>query len=162
MKNIIYLLIVLILGQDSLLRKATNDFSKQSPFLFIHLKQLNHKSSYFYCIKNDDLFRFLYNDSDISTKKYSLLVFESISKMKVITYKKNKYQELQRYKFEENDRIVNTLNKKSVEQIKYLYFRENILKKGLNDLIKRQIIYSLFLKGILIGIDDESGEYMIY
>jgi hypothetical protein len=162
MKNLICVFILIFFGQNSLLQKVTNDLSKQSPFLFVHLKQFNHKSSDLYCIKNDDLFRLLYSDSNISTKRYSSFAFETISKQKNIDLKKKHYQTLRKYRFEKNNRIINTLNKKGVEQIKQLYFRGSILTRGLDDLLKQQIIYSLFLKGVFIYIDDESGEYMIY
>lgn len=162
MKILIFASILVLFGQDSLLQKATKDLSKQSPFLFVHLKRFNHKLSNLYCIKNDDLFRLLYNDSNISTKKYSSLVFESISKQKNIVYKKNHSQTLLHYQFKTDNKIVNTLNKKGVEEIKHLYFVGSILKKGIHDLLKQQIMYSLFLKGVFITIDDESGEYMIY
>lgn len=162
MKILIFIFILLLFGQDSLLQKATKDLSKQSPFLFVHLKKINCKSSNLYCIKNDDLFRLLHDDSNISTKKYSSLTFESISKQKNIVYKKNYNQTLQHYQFKIDNKIMNTLNKKGVEEIKHLYFVGSILKKGIDDVLKQQIIYSSFLKGVFITIDDESGEYMIY
>lgn len=162
MKNLICVSFLILFGQDPLLQKVTKDLSKQSPFLFVHLQQTNHKSSKLYCIKNDDLFRFLYEDSKISTEKYSSLVFEAISKNKVIKYKKNSHNSLQSFRFKENDKFINALKKTSIQQIKNLYFRGSLINKKIDDLSKRQIIYILFLKGIFISIDDESGRYMIY
>ena len=162
MKYLIYLSIIILFGQDSTLQKATKDFSKQSPFLFVHIKQLKSKSSSFYCIKNDDLFRLLLKDSYIETDKYSSLVFTAITKQNTIFCRRKCCVELQNYKFEINHKILSFLSKKSLQQIRSLYFKGSIVKKDVSSSLKLQIIYALFLKGIFITIDDESGEYVIY
>lgn len=162
MKYLIYFSIAILFRQDPLLQKATKDFSKQSPFLFVHMKQVRNKSSFFYCIKNDDLFRLLLKDSNIKTDEYSSLVFTAITKKSIIICKRRCHQELEINKFKINNKILSSLNKKSFQQMKSLYFKENIIRKDISDSLKLQIVYSLFLKDIFMTIDDESGEYVIY
>jgi len=162
MKYLIYLSIVILFGNDSLLQKATKDFSKQSPFLFVRIKQVNHKLSTCYCLKNDDLFRLLLEDSKISTEKYSVLIMTAISKRKLIICKKETVKKLENSKFKLNKKFQHSLKKNNVQQIKNLYFKGNIMKKDISESLKLQVIYSLFLKNIFVTIDDESGEYIIY
>ena len=162
MKNLIYLSIMILFGQETLLQKVTKDFSKQSPFLFVQIRQVNSKLSSFYCIKNDDLFRFLLEDSKINTDKYSLLVLTAISKQKTIVCKKRGLRKLENNKFRISEKLQYSLEKKSVQQIKNLYFKGNVMKSSTSESLKLQVIHSLFLKNIFVTIDDESGEYVIY
>ena len=112
MKYLIYLSILVLFGQNTLLQKATQDFSKQSPFLFIHIKQVNDKFPTFYRIKNDDLFRLLLEDSKISTDKYSLLISTTISKQKTIICKKRVPKNLENNRFKISKKMQYCLYKK--------------------------------------------------
>ena len=162
MKYLIYFSIVILFRQDSLLQKATKDFSKQSPFLFVHIKQSNYKIANFYCIKNDDLFRLFLEDSKISEEKYSLLIMTSISKQKNMICKNIAFKKLENKRFNINKKLQKSWNKKNVQQTKNLYFKGNIFKSDVTEPLKFQVIYFLFIHNIFVTIDDESGEYIIY
>jgi hypothetical protein len=162
MKYLICLFIILSCSEDSLLQKITNDFSKQSPFLFVRLKSSNTKSFFYYCIKNDDLFRFLLDDSKIGTDKYPSIVLKAITEKKAIICKNERFEKLEKNKFKINIKLQSSLKKLNFQQVKHLYFKGNILKNEISEYLKLQIIYSLFEKNIFVTVDDESGEYILY
>jgi hypothetical protein len=146
--------ISMIKKSRNLLETVVSDFRQGS--YFICIKIINSREKDFtIVIENNVLFNFLSKDDiSLDEKSYSKKVLYSINNNKNLLVSESLFSKLELFK----------VNKKIVlpdSNIKVIYFNENNVLKHVNYEIEKKVIYDLFIKGVYMYRDDESGYIVI-
>ena len=140
------------------LEKVLSDFSRNSYFVAINRETSNKESAY--VIKNDDLYfycRQVNNLSEADYKKKMVLFLSHDSSLRV------SQDDIKKYHFHEvvNDSSILAMKKKNIDLFLNTYFNGKVLKNGIEDKTKYQIIKTLYDWNIGAQIDDETGYLII-